>query len=96
MKDTLAIAESDLFGLKTSLAAQQDARSTAEQKICLALEELKKAQGELASFKKTSATEQSALKKHTKDADGRIKLVSEELNTLKGHIFRMTSTIFGK
>jgi hypothetical protein len=47
-------------------------------------------------FKKTAETEQAALTKRADDAEGQLKLVSEELQTLKRHISRMTSAIFGK
>ena len=89
-------AESDLAGLKDNIASQQAAWSEAEEKWWVAVEELKKVQADFAAFKKTAESKQVALTKHADDADKRLKLVSEELQTLKCHISRMTSAIFGK
>jgi chromosome segregation ATPase len=96
IQDNLEAAESELTSLRGNLASQQTARSEAENKWRIAIEELEKMQVEFALFRKTAETEQAALTKRADDAEGRLKLVSEELQTLKRHISRMTSAIFGK
>ena len=90
------MAESDLTGINESLAVQQTTRSEAEKKWRVAVKELEKTQADFAAFKKTAESEQAALTKRADDAEGRLKVASEELQTLKRHISRMTSAIFGK
>ena len=85
-----------MTSLRGNLASQQTARSEAENKWRIAIEELEKMQVEFALFRKTAKTEQTALTKRADDAEGQLKLVSEELQNLKCHISRMTSAIFGK
>jgi uncharacterized protein (DUF2141 family) len=96
IQDALEAAESELTSLKGNLASQQTARSEAENKWRVAIEDLEKTQVDFALFKKTAETEQAALTKRADDAEGRLTVVSEELQSLKRHISRMTSAIFGE
>ena len=96
MQQALDAAESKLTILRENVASQQTARAEAEEKWRVAVEELKKVEDDFAAFKKTAESTQAALTKRANDADQRLKLVSEELQTLKHHISRMTSAIFGK
>jgi len=92
----LDAAESDLTGLKENVASQQTARAEAEEKWRVAIKELEKVQADFTAFKKTTESKEAALTKRANDADQQLKLASEELQTLKRHISRMTSAIFGK
>ena len=85
-----------MASLKKNLALQQTARSEAETKWRVTVEDLEKTQVDFALFKKNTETHQAALTKHAEDAEGRLTIVSAELQTLKRHISRMTSAIFGK
>ena len=96
MQEALDTAESELTGVKENLAAQQTARSEAEQKWRVAVKELEKTRADFAAFKKTAESEKATLTKCTDDAEGRLNVASEELQTLKRHISRMTYAIFGK
>ena len=68
----------------------------AEDKWRVAVGELEKTRAELAAYQKTAEAEKTALIKRADDAESRLKTVSDELKTLKNHISRMTSAIFGK
>ena len=81
---------------ESNLASQQTARSDADQKWWVAVTELEKTRAEIAAYKKTAESEKAALTKRADDAESRLKVVSEELKTIKHHISRMTSAIFGK
>ena len=89
MQEALEAAESNL-------ASQQTARSEADQKWRVAVTELEKTRAELAAYQKTVEAEKAILTKRADDADSRLKVVSDELQSLKQHISRMTSAIFGK
>ena len=80
----------------SNLASQQTDRSEADQKWRVAVTKLEKTRAELAACKKTAESKKAALTKRADDAEGRLKVASEELQTLKCHISRMTSVIFGK
>jgi chromosome segregation ATPase len=95
-QDALEVAESEMTRLKDYLASQQTARSEAEDKYRTAVEELEKTQVDFALFKKNTESDQAAMTKRAEDAEGRLTVVSEELQTLKRHISRMTSAVFGK
>ena len=95
-QDALEAAESEMTSLKKNLALQQTARSEAETKWRVTVEDLEKTQVDFALFKKNTETQQAALTKRAEDAEGRLTTVSAELQTLKQHISRMTSAIFGK
>ena len=85
--------------LKTSeseRAAHQVARAVAEDKWRVAVKELEKTRAELAAYQKTAEAEKTTLMKRADDAENRLNTVSGELKTLKNHISRMTSAIFGK
>ena len=89
-------AESELTSVKENLDSQQAARSEAEKKWRVAVKELEKTRADFAAFKKTAESEKVALTKRADDAEGQLKVVSEELQSLKRHISRMTSAIFGE
>jgi hypothetical protein len=77
-------------------AAQQSARAEADDKWRVAIAELEKTRSEFAVYQKTAESEKIVLTKRVDDAESRLKTVSDELHTLKNHISRMTSAIFGK
>ena len=77
-------------------AAQQVARAAADDKWRVAIAELEKTQAELTAYQKTAESEKIILTKRANDAESRLKTVSDELQTLKSHISRMTAAIFGK
>ena len=89
MQEALKAAESER-------AAQQITRSAANDKWRVAVIELEKARAELTAYQKTAESEKTALIKRADDAESWLKTVSDELQTLKNHISRMTSAIFGK
>ena len=89
MQEALKAAESER-------AAQQVARPAADDKWRVAVIELEKARAELTAYQKTTEAEKTALIKRADDAESRLKTVSDELQTLKNHISRMTSAFFGK
>ena len=89
MQEALTTAESNF-------AVQQAARVEADNKWQVALTELEKTRAELAAYQKTVEAEKTILTKRADDAESRLKVVSDELQSLKQHISRMTSAIFGK
>ena len=89
MQEALKTAESER-------AAQQVARAAADDKWRVAIAELEKTRAELTAYQKTAESEKIILTKRANDAESRLKIVSDELQTLKNHISRMTSAIFGK
>ena len=89
MQEALAAAESNF-------AAQQAARAEADQKWQVAMTELEKIRAELAAYQKTAEAEKTTLTKRADDAERRLRVVSDELQSLKHHISRMTSAIFDK
>ena len=89
MQEALTTAESNF-------AVQQAARAEADKKWRVAMAELEKTHAELVAYQKTAEAEKAVLTKRADDAEGRLKVVSDELQSLKQHISRMTSAIFGK
>ena len=89
MQEALKAAESER-------AAQQVARAVADDKWQVAITELEKTRAELTAYQKMAESEKTLLTKRADDAESWLKTVSDELQTLKKHISRMTSAIFGK
>ena len=89
MHEALKTAESER-------AAQQVARAAADDKWRVAIAELEKVRAEFTAYQKMAESEKTLLTKRADDADSRLETVSDELQTLKNHISRMTSAIFGK
>ena len=89
MQEALKTAESER-------AAQQVTRAAADDKWRVVIAELEKTRAELTTYQKTAESEKITLTKRADDAKSRLKTVSDELQTLKNHISRMTSAIFGK
>ena len=89
IQEALKAAESDR-------AAQQVARAEADNKWRVAVTDLEKVRAKLAAYQKTTEAEKAVLTKRADNAENRLKTVSDELQTLKNHISRMTSAIFGK
>ena len=89
MQEALRAAESER-------AAQQVARAEADDKWRVAVSELEKVRAEFTAYQKTAESEKTVLTKCADDAESRLKTMSDELQTLKNHISRMTSAIFGK
>ena len=85
-----------LIAAESNFAAQQAARAEADNKWRVAVTELEKTRADLDAYKKTAETEKATLTKRANDAEGRLKVVSDELQSLKQHIFKMTNAIFGK
>ena len=90
------VLQETLKASETERAAHQVARAVAEDKWRVAVVELEKTRAELIAYQKTAESEKTALVKRADDAESRLKTVSDELQTLKNHISRMTSAIFGK
>ena len=89
MQEALTAAESNF-------ALQQAARAEADNKWRVAVTELEKIRAKLAAYQKMAEAEKAVLTKRADNAENRLKTVSDELQTLKNHISRMTSAIFGK
>ena len=96
MQESLNAAESNVSDLKKSLALQQESRADVDAKYQIAWTELDVIKAELKTLKKSAETSQAALTKRVEDAEGHLKMVTEELIGLKQHISRMTEAIFGK
>ena len=95
-KNVGTVLQEALKAVESDRAAQQVARADADNKWRVAVAELEKARAELAAHQKTVESEKAVLTKRADDAESRLKTVSDELQTLKNHISRMTSAIFGK
>ena len=96
LKMQTTILQEALKASESERAAHQVARAVAEDKWRVAISELEKTRSELATYRKTAESEKTGLIKRADDAESRLKTVSDELQTLKKHISRMTSAIFGK
>ena len=96
LKNAKIVLQEALKAAESDRAAQQVARAVADDKWRVAITELEKARAELAAYQKTAESEKIILTKRADDAESRLKIVSAELQTLKNHISRMTSAIFGK
>ena len=96
LKNAKIVLQEALKAAESERVAQQVARATADDKWRVAVSELEKARAELTAYQKTAESEKTALTKRADDAESRLKTVSDELQTLKNHISRMTSAIFGK
>ena len=90
------VLQEALKASESERAAHQVARAVAEDKWRAAVVELEKTRAELTAHQKIAESEKAALIKRADDAESRLKTLSEELQTLKNHISRMTSAIFGK
>ena len=96
LKMAKIVLQEALKASESERATHQVARAVAEDKWRAAVSELEKTRAELTAYRKTAESEKTALTKRADDAESRLKTVSDELHTLKNHISRMTSAIFGK
>ena len=96
LKMPKTVLQEALKASESERTAHQVARAVAEDKWRVAVVELEKTRAELTAYRKIAESEKTALVKRADDAESRLKTVSDELQTLKNHISRMTSAIFGK
>ena len=96
LKNAKTFWQEALKTAESERATQQVARATADDKWQVAIAELEKVRAEFTAYQKTAESEKTVLTKRVDDAESRLKTVSDELQTLKNHISRMTSAIFGK
>lgn len=82
--------------MKKNLPQQQYARAEVEEILWISLAEIKKIMSKHTLYRETAEDDKASLLKHVENDEGQLKLVTEELTCVKGHISKMTSVVFGK
>ena len=89
-------SKSQIAGLKVKVVAEKKLRETAEKLSSDLEESLATSTENLEKAKTEFSNEKAALVKRAEEAELKLEPVTQELQTLKGHITQMCIAIFGK
>lgn len=92
----LYVTEAQATGLQKQAKLEKKLREKAEASSSSVRKAMLIAEERLENMKTAFEGKKEALLKHVEEAEGQLKPVTEELNTLKHHITNMTVAIFGK
>ena len=96
MQAELKTKESQVADLQENLKSQQAETSKAKEELASALSAMEQLKESFKKKRADWATEKSALIKRAEDVEAALKLVADELTSIKRHVHAMTTAIFGK
>ena len=96
MQAELYKRESQIADLQENLKSQQAETSKAKEELTSALSAMEQLKESFKKERADWATEKSTLTKRAEDAEAALKLVVDELTSIKWHVHAMTAAIFGK
>ena len=92
----LNMKDSQVADLQQNIKSQQSETSKAKSELTTALEEMEKLKKDFKADRTSWETDKTALLKRAEEAEAALKLVADELSSLKHQINIMTAAIFGK
>ena len=96
MQAELKTKENKVTDLQENLKTQQAETSKVKEELASALSAMEQLKENFKKKRADWATEKSALTKRAEDAEAALKLVADELTSIKRHVHAMTAAIFGK